>query len=322
MRINLAMLLVPCLFLALANAQAAERKADPNAERHKDKAVLRLDAHKKHVTALAFSPDGKVLASAGVDGWICLWDVATGKRLQRFEGHDEKPVYGLSYAPDGKLLASAGADYLVRLWDPATAKLVRELKGHKDKVAAVAFSPDGKLLASASYDSSIRLWDPTTGAELRQLKGHKKRVTSLAFSPDSKQLVSGGVTDDPINLPGGSVLVSGWADRLRLWNVNTGEELRNISAKGFLVGFSPDGRMILGAGLIPEIAPDKDNPKRTIFNGESRITLLDAATGDSLHYQVAREGLLIFPGWSHDRLSRRMQPPPRGLWLDERRPTG
>lgn len=256
--------------LAVAPAWSAGASVDAD---EANKGLLELSAHWKPVTAVVFSPDGKVLASAALDGLICFWDIKTAKRLGRFEAH-KGGVYGLSYASNGKLLASAGADKVVRLWDPATSQQVREFKGHTDKVAAVAFSPDSKLVASSGYDSAIRLWNPETGEEVRQLVGHEKVVTALAFSADGKQLVSGGVKDDIIQFGGGKI-GSVWSDNMRLWDVSSGKQVRKLECKGHSVAFASDGT-IAGAGLQPVLTRLEDG---TRLDGESVTSLVDAKSG-------------------------------------------
>ena len=141
------------------------------------------------VTAVAFSPDGRRLASAGGDGTVRLWDPATGAELAALTGHDG-PVAAVAFSPDGRRLASAGEDGTVRLWDPATGAELAALTGHDGPVAAVAFSPDGRRLASAGGDGTVRLWDPATGAELAALTGHDGPVAAVAFSPDGRRLAS------------------------------------------------------------------------------------------------------------------------------------
>lgn len=148
-------------------------------------------AHYDRIMSLAFSPNGKLLASASLDGTISLWDMTRREDVGRIQAHKDG-VFSVAFSPDGKLLASAGVERLVRLWDVTTHKEIRQFRGHEDKIASVAFAPDGKLLASGSYDKTIRLWDVATGKALRVLKGHEVRVTSVVFSPDGKQLVSGG----------------------------------------------------------------------------------------------------------------------------------
>jgi parallel beta-helix repeat protein len=152
--------------------------------------IRTLSGHTGFVCSVAFSPDGKILASGSFDWTIKLWDVATGRELRTLQGHTS-PVYSVAFSPDGKILASASGDNTIKLWDVATGTLLRTFKGHTYWVYSVAFSPDGKVLASGSLDKTIKLWDVTKGTLLRTLTGHTRDVHSVAFSPDGKILASG-----------------------------------------------------------------------------------------------------------------------------------
>ncbi|HKB34906.1 MAG TPA: PQQ-binding-like beta-propeller repeat protein, partial [Gemmataceae bacterium] len=193
-------------------------------------------AHEGTLWDLAFSPDGKRLATAG--GLpvarvcsACIWDVATGRRLHTLIGRDSRTqVGGVSWRPDGKVLATASHEGVVRLWDTGNGKLIRELVGHEGPVRGVCFSPDGKRLASASYDGTLKLWDPDNGKALVTLRWHTNQVTSVAFSPDSKRLASAS------------------EDRtLHVWDAASGQELLALpghASRIMGVAFSPDGRYL------------------------------------------------------------------------------
>jgi len=230
-----------------------------------------LSGHTGSVYSVAFSPDGRLLASGSSDWTIRLWDVGTGQVVRTLSRHTDS-VYSVAFSPDGRLLASGSWDRTIRLWDVGTGQVVRTLSGHTYSVSSVAFSPDGRLLASGSDDRTIRLWDVGTGQVVRTLSGHTYLVNSVAFSPDGRLLASGS-SDRTIRLwdvgtgqlvrtlsghtdwvrsvafsPDGRLLASGsWDRTIRLWDVGTGQVVRTLSGHTYSVNsvaFNPDGRLL------------------------------------------------------------------------------
>jgi WD40 repeat protein len=154
---------------------------------------------------LAFSSDGKILATGDHDNTIKLWNVETGEEIRTLTGHNNW-VYPIAFSPDGKLLASGSSDYSLRVWNVKTGEEIRAFQRHIPLIAVVTldFSPDGKILATGSSDNTVRLWSVNDMKEIAthtmpEVPSHDRpwtwtpepRVLSVRFSPDGKNLAVG-----------------------------------------------------------------------------------------------------------------------------------
>jgi WD40 repeat protein/tetratricopeptide (TPR) repeat protein len=241
------------------------------------KELRTFQGHAAGVRGLAYSRDGKRLASCGDDHTVRVWEVDTGRTLDIFKGHTG-PVQGLALSPDARLLASAALDHTVRLWQAGTGVESREVaRPAEEGIARLALSRDGERLATSGAAGRVEVWDTARGANLLTIHPFRALLTGLAFSADGQRLAVGGVggllsvrdaatgrelgappAADHMTFsalaysPDGRVLAAAQGQRVRLWDADAMTVLRDAAAtyeaEVTSIAFRPDGRRIAVAG--------------------------------------------------------------------------
>jgi WD40 repeat protein len=251
-----------------------------------------MSGHALVIHGVAYSPDGRLIASAGADQIVKVWDTATGREVRTLRGHT-RVVDRVVFSPDGRTLASSSWDNTIKLWNVAMGTEVRTLRGHKYNIRGLAYSPDGRTLASCSEEGSLKLWDPSTGRETGPAFKVESGHTRLAFSPDGRTIVTGSYERVP-----------------RLWDVATGREVRALSGhvQAVLdVAFSPDGKSVATASVdrtvrlwetgtgrlifslrghanrVDGVAFSPDGRRLASASSDHTVKLWDTATGEEIH---------------------------------------
>jgi WD40 repeat protein/serine/threonine protein kinase len=217
--------------------------------------LVALKGHTGLLYSVAFSPDGKRLASAGgvwqTPSEIKVWDLQTGQETLTLEGH-RREVSSVAFSPDGNSLASCSFDLTIKVWNAQTGQQLRSFHARQNNLLAVAFSPDGKRLASAGTDHTAKVWELETGQEILALRGHTGPVGCVAFSPDGQRLATAS-SDQTV----------------KVWDAQTAPESRTLTGHtnpARNVVFSPDGHRLASASIDKTVR---------VWDAQTRQPLLD-----------------------------------------------
>lgn len=220
--------------------------------------------------AVAYSPDGRWIATAGCQKEVKIWDAETSALLFRLRGHADYPC-SVAFSADGlKLVSAGGSDKSVIVWDLTNRQIVTKFKGHAEAVIAAKFSPDGRRVVSAGSDGTVRIWDPVVGQEIHQLK-HDGRVWAFDISPDGELIAT----------------TSGREERSRIqgWNLETGARIWELPGDGHQADlvFSPNGKYLAVADSLQQVR---------IYDRNSlqRIQTIDTILGYSPHLAFSPDG--------------------------------
>jgi WD40 repeat protein/serine/threonine protein kinase len=233
--------------------------------------TLETYGHRENIRAIAYSPDGRWIASASLDGTVRVWESGSGRLVHVLFTNARPPItretVSVSWSPDSQFLASACSANTVQVWAMASGQLLRTLKGHTSAVQSVAWSPQGTIVAAGDAESTVLLWDVTSGNVVRKFRALKNGLISLAWSPDGVTLAAGG-----------------WEKELQLWNTDTIGRPRVLTAGGpffsmagtaiFNLAWSPDGTKLACAAGSADIVQCWD-----AASGEPTLTL----QGDGTH---------------------------------------
>ena len=249
--------------------------------------VYTYRGHSVAVLSVAWSPDGKRIASGSNDATVQVWDAVDGRHVYTYHGHGG-PVWSVAWSPDGKHIASGSYDDTAQVWDAADGRHIYTYRGHADFVNAVSWSPDGKRIASASWDKTVQVWDAVggdsvavDGRHVYTYRGHADWVSSVAWSPDGKRIASAG------------------GDKtVQVWDAGDGSYVyiyRGHSDAVLGLAWSPDGKHIVsGGGNFDTLNFDNSG------GGDTTAQVWDAADGSHVYIYHGHSDLVWTVVWSPD----------------------
>jgi serine/threonine protein kinase len=237
-------------------------------------AALVYRAHQARVNGVAWSPDGKYIASAGDDKLVLICDSTSGNTILTYKGHKDI-INEIAWSPDSQFVASASADKTVQVWEALTGKLVTTYQGHSAAVNSVSWSSNGQRIASGSDDNTVQVWAVKNGVIVLNYQEHTNAVLSVAWSPDNKKIATGSwdTTVQVISLVRTAAFAVG--DRIFTYKGHTAEV--------YSVAWAPNGKRLASSG------------------GDNVVQVCSGINGSAVNYPPRRhDGPVRAVAWSPD----------------------